>query len=55
MLLRAAESLDTGFDCTVLAQMLAKLGRFEDDEIPLSDNDLQAAKTFFRSWIAEPK
>lgn len=54
-LLHEAESLDTGFDRTVLAQMLGTLGRFEDDEIPLSDNELQAAKTFFRSWIVELK
>jgi hypothetical protein len=52
-LLREAESLDAGFDRTVLARMLGTLGRFEDEEIPLSDNDLPAAKAFFRSWIAE--
>jgi hypothetical protein len=52
-LLREAESLNVGFDRTVLARMLGTLGRSEDDEIPLSDDDLHAAKTFFRTWIAE--
>lgn len=50
-LLEQAESLDAGFDRTVLAQMVGTLGRFEDEEIPLGREDLRAAKTFFRAWI----
>jgi hypothetical protein len=52
-LLKRAESLDAGFDRTVLAQMLGTLGRFEDDEIPLGDDELRASQTFFRTWIDE--
>ncbi len=52
-LLLEAESLDAGFDREVLAQMIGTLGRFTDDEIPLSHGDLQEAKTFFRNWIDE--
>jgi hypothetical protein len=52
-LLEQAGSLDAGFDRTVLAQMLGTLGRFEGDEIPLGDDDLRAARTFFSSWIDE--
>lgn len=50
-LLREAATLDAGFDSAVLAQMLGTLGRFADDEIPLSDDDLRAAKALFNNWI----
>lgn len=53
VLLQQAESLDAGFDHTVLAQMMGTIQRFTDDEIPLGDNDISAARGFFNGWIDE--
>lgn len=52
-LLDLATALDAGFDPGVLAQMLGTLGRFADDEIPLSPSELPKAKEFFRAWADE--
>lgn len=49
-LLEQANSLDAGFDCTVFAQMLGTMGRFDDDEIPLEPSDVPLARTFFDRW-----
>lgn len=48
-----AQALDAGFDLDVLAQMMATLGRFDDDEIPLAPEDLALARSFFTSWADE--
>ncbi len=50
-LLQQAESLDAGFDHTVLAQMMGTLDRFADDEIPLDQQDISRARAFFATWI----
>ena len=52
-LLEQAQVLDAGFDTHVLAQMMGTLGRFADDEIPLSAADLARAKEFFGEWADE--
>ena len=52
-LLQQARSFDAGFDTQVLAQMMGTLGRFADDEIPLSPDDLALAKDFFDVWAEE--
>ena len=52
-LLSQAESLDAGFNRTVLAQMMGTLRRFADEEIPLGQYDIPAAKAFFGGWIDE--
>lgn len=52
-LLEQAQSLDPGFDRDVLAQMMGTLGRFADDEIPLSASDVPLAKAFFSVWAQE--
>ena len=52
-LLEQAQSLDAGFDREVLAQMMATLGRFADDEIPLAASDVRLAKAFFTQWADE--
>ena len=52
-LLSQAESLDAGFDHTVLAQMMGTLPRFADEEIPLGQDDIPAANAFFGGWIDE--
>ena len=52
-LLDLASALDAGFDHVVLAQMLRTIGRFADDEIPLSPSDLPKAKKFFEAWADE--
>lgn len=51
--LEQAESLDAGFDRQVLAQMMGTLGRFTDDEIPLSAHDVPLAREFFSAWAHE--
>ena len=53
VLLEQARSLDAGFDAQVLAQMMGTLGRFADDEIPLSPDDLTLAKDFFNAWAED--
>lgn len=53
LLLEQAHALDGGFDPVVLAQMLGTLGRFAPDEIPLTPEDLDAAKAFFTAWAQE--
>lgn len=52
-LLEQAQSLDAGFDPHVLAQMMGTLGRFTDDEIPLTASDVPLAKAFFNAWAEE--
>jgi len=52
-LIEQAVAMDTGFDRGVLAQMLATLSRFTDDEIPLGTEDLPAARAFFSVWATE--
>ncbi|MEO6083341.1 MAG: nucleotidyl transferase AbiEii/AbiGii toxin family protein [Umezawaea sp.] len=49
---RAAE-VDMGFDTDVFAQMLGALSRFDDDELPIADDQVPALKAFFASWAAE--
>ena len=51
--LEQAQSLDAGFDREVLGQMMATLGRFADDEIPLAASDVRLAKAFFTQWADE--
>jgi hypothetical protein len=53
VLLEQGRSFDAGFDAQVLAQMMGTLGRFADDEIPLSPDDLTLAKDFFNAWAEE--
>ena len=52
-LLEQAQELDAGFDTHVLAQMMCTLGRFAQDEIPISPADLARAKEFFGEWADE--
>jgi Nucleotidyl transferase AbiEii toxin, Type IV TA system len=49
---RAAE-VDMGFDTDVFAQMLGTLSRFDDDELPIADDQVPALKAFFASRAAE--
>lgn len=53
LLLERDHALDAGFDPVVLAQMLNTLGRCAADEIPLTADDLDAAKAFFSAWAKE--
>jgi hypothetical protein len=52
-LLEQAETLDAGFDRSVLGQMMRTLDRFDDDEIPLPRGRTGAARQFFAEWAAE--
>lgn len=52
-LIKGAARLDAGFDITVLAQMMGSLGRFTDDEVPLSSVDLTLARDFFHTWATD--
>ena len=52
-LVKQAQELDPGFDRNVLAQMIESLGRFDDDEIPLSDEQTSVARQFFAAWTRE--
>ncbi len=53
LLIRAAQ-IDAGFDCTVLAAMLATLDRLADAEIPLPDGTTPAeVRAFYATWQSE--
>lgn len=49
---RAAE-VDSGFDERVLAQMMAALGRFSDDELPATLDQVPLIRAFFAEWAQE--
>lgn len=49
---RAAE-VDAGFDERVLAQMMAALGRFSDDELPAAPDQVPLIRDFFAEWAQE--
>ncbi|MPZ83336.1 MAG: hypothetical protein GEV28_24255 [Actinophytocola sp.] len=52
LLARAAE-VDLGFDRAIFAQMLRTLTRFDDSELPATDDDKAVVRVFFASWAAE--
>ncbi len=53
MLARAAQ-IDAGFDRKVLADMIAALDRFTDDEIPVTDGASAAEmRAFYAAWRSE--
>lgn len=52
-LLTLAAQIDPGFDEPVLAQMLATLSRFGDDEIPIHPASTRALREFFDNWARE--
>ena len=54
LLARAAEQ-DAGFDQTVLAEMIATLDRFTDDEIPAPDATVPEIRRFFAHWGTQIK
>lgn len=52
-LIGQAQALDPGFNLDVLAQMIGTLSRFDDQEIPLSDEELPLMRQFFTNWVRE--
>lgn len=52
-LIQQAQTLDAGFDLSVLAQMIGTIRRFDDREIPLAPEELSRARTFFSEWARE--
>lgn len=52
-LIEQAQALDPGFDLYVLAQMIETLRRFDNQEIPLSDEELPLMRQFFADWASE--
>lgn len=54
VLLARATQIDAGFDTKALADMIATLGRFTDDEIPVPDGSSAAdLRTFYATWRSE--
>ena len=54
VLLARAVQIDAGFDTKVLADMLATLDRFTDDEIPLPDgSSVDDLRAFYATWRPE--
>lgn len=54
LLLARAAQIDAGFDTRVLAEMIATLGRFKDDEIPISgSSSVSELRAFYAAWRAE--
>ena len=55
-LLARAAQIDAGFDHIVLAEMIATLDRFADDELPLPDGSSAAElRAFYEAWRTELK
>lgn len=52
LIARAAE-VDMGFDTTVFAQMLGTLSRFDDSELPITDDRTGELRAFFATWAIE--
>jgi hypothetical protein len=53
-LLARAAQIDVGFDANVLANMMATLDRFTDDEIPVPDRSSAAdLRAFYATWRSE--
>lgn len=54
VLLARAAHIDAGFDATVLADMIASLDRFTDDELPVAGGSSTAdLRAFFAAWRSE--
>jgi predicted nucleotidyltransferase component of viral defense system len=54
VLLARAAQIDTGFDASVLADMIATFDRFTDDELPVpSDSPVADLRAFFAAWRSE--
>ena len=54
VLLSRAAQIDTGFDANVLADMIAALDRFTDDELPVTGGSSAAdLRAFFAAWRSE--
>jgi predicted nucleotidyltransferase component of viral defense system len=53
-LLARAAQIDAGFDTKVLADMIATLDRFTDDELPVPEGSYPAElRTFYATWRSE--
>jgi hypothetical protein len=53
MLARATQ-IDAGFDTKVLADMIATLSRFTDNEIPVpEDSSAAELRAFYAAWRSE--
>lgn len=53
-LLARATQIDAGFDPSVLADMIATLNRFTDDELPVPDGSSAAdLRAFYAAWRSE--
>ena len=54
VLLTRAAQIDAGFNANVLADMIATLDRFTDDEIPVPDGSSVAElRAFYAAWRSE--
>ena len=54
VLLARAVQIDAGFDVKVLADMIATLGRFTDDEIPVPGGlPVSDVRAFYATWRSE--
>jgi hypothetical protein len=54
VLLARAAQIDAGFDINVLADMIATLDRFADDDIPVTDASFVAElRAFYAAWRSE--
>lgn len=52
-LLDWAAADDSGFDQQIFADMLASIGRFADEDLPVDAQKASALRTYFRDWAAE--
>jgi len=54
VMLARAKQVDAGFDSRVLADMIATLDRFADDEIPVPDGSSAAElRAFYAAWRSD--
>ena len=48
-----AARVDPGFEHRILAQMLRKLARFSDQDLPAPEARIPAMRDFFESWAGD--
>lgn len=53
MLIERAAEVDLGFDRHVLAEVMAAIDRFDDDELPIEPGDVAATRAFFQHCADE--
>ncbi len=50
LLIERARAVDLGLDLNVLADMMALLDRYEDEDLPIAPTQVGDLRAYFRDW-----